>query len=669
MKESVLITIIVPIYNVSSYLDKCISSIIDQTYKDLEIILVDDGSTDNCGEICDRYAQLDRRINVIHKENGGLVSARKAGLDLAKGDYIAFVDGDDWIDKDMYQVLLDKALSSGVDFVDSSYLCVKANVIVEYKILEAEYEFDAEQIKAVIESWIVDRDKALIRSTIWTKLYKADVIRKSYAEVPDEMSLGEDVINYIALFKYANRATIISDSFYNYNYRSDSLSHSRSIRNWRKENEKIGLCTSMIEKYYPYINKNMLDTWYFRRGLVWFNNIQIDDEWRIPVYKCVDIDNLQNRRVVIYGAGNVGKDIYAQLSKYVSCNIVGWVDKNYQKYHYPYCTVQSSDSLNDLGYDIVIIAVLREKLADSIKYELIEKGVPEEKIIWNQVIKLTDDIEFKNVGYNIVKFTGGLGNQMFQYAFYRAMQERGINVKVNNMGYEIDKRNFELPMVFPMIQLQIDEENKFDSYKNSLCYHELYHEKEDGVFDASVFNCTDVSFLGYWQTERYFCDIKEKIRAEFTFKVDDESLIKTAKEIAKNENAVSLHVRRGDYLEKPEMYCGMCTEDYYKKAIQYIEEYVESPYFYVFSDDLQWVKGNLDIRNAFYIDSTLFDTYNDWYDMYLMACCKHNIIANSSFGWWGAWLNPNKDKIVVAPKTWLNGKGTADIWPDGWKRM
>lgn len=393
MKENVMITVIVPIYNVSSYLDKCINSIIDQTYKELEIILVDDGSTDNCGEICDRYAQMDSRINVIHKENGGLVSARKAGLNLAKGDYIAFVDGDDWIDKDMYQILLDKALSSGVDFVDSAYLHMKDNVVVEHTVLEADYEFDAEQIKAIIESWIVDEDKALIRSPIWTKLFKADIIKRSYAEVPEDMSVGEDKINYIVLFKYAYRAAIISASFYHYNYRSDSLSHFISIRNWRKGNEKLGLCTRMIEKYYPYVNRNMLDIWFFRQRLVEFSRIQIGDDWCMPMYKCVNIDNLQNRRVVIYGAGNVGKDVYAQLSKYEFCNIVGWVDKNYQKYHYPYCTVRSSGSLSYLEYDIILIAVFKENLADSIKYELIEKGVPEERIVWNQVVKLTDDIE------------------------------------------------------------------------------------------------------------------------------------------------------------------------------------------------------------------------------------------------------------------------------------
>lgn len=393
MKENVMVTVIVPIYNVSSYLDKCINSIIDQTYKELEIILVDDGSTDDCGEICDRYAQMDSRINVIHKENGGLVSARKAGLNLAKGDYIAFVDGDDWIDKDMYQILLDKALSSGVDFVDSAYSLTKDNVVVEHTVLEADYEFDAEQIKAIIESWIVDENKALIRSTIWTKLFKADIIKRSYAEVPEDMSVGEDKINYIVLFKYAYRAAIISASFYHYNYRSDSLSHFISIRNWRKGNEKLGLCTRMIEKYYPYVNRNMLDIWFFRQRLVEFNRIQIGDDWRIPMYKCANTDNLQNRRVVIYGAGNVGKDVYAQLSKYEFCNIVGWVDKNYQKYHYPYCTVRSSDSLSYLEYDIILIAVLRENLANSIKYELIGKGVPGERIVWNQVVKLTDDIE------------------------------------------------------------------------------------------------------------------------------------------------------------------------------------------------------------------------------------------------------------------------------------
>ena len=115
------VSIIVPVYKVEKYLRKCIDSIINQTLKDIEIILVDDGSPDNCGKICDEYAAKDTRIKVIHKENGGLSSARNAGMEVAEGEYIGFVDSDDWIESDMYMTLWQKAKDINADLVNSDY--------------------------------------------------------------------------------------------------------------------------------------------------------------------------------------------------------------------------------------------------------------------------------------------------------------------------------------------------------------------------------------------------------------------------------------------------------------------------------------------------------------------------------------------------------------------
>lgn len=127
MKE--LISVIVPIYRVEKYLEPCIESIINQTYKNLEIILVDDGSDDNCGEICDKYAKIDARIKVIHKKNAGLNNARKSGIKIASGKYIGYVDGDDWIEPDMYETLLRNAVKYNVDVVETGV--IESNCINE----------------------------------------------------------------------------------------------------------------------------------------------------------------------------------------------------------------------------------------------------------------------------------------------------------------------------------------------------------------------------------------------------------------------------------------------------------------------------------------------------------------------------------------------------------
>lgn len=667
MQDDILISIIVSTYNSPCYLDRCISSIINQTYKNIEIILINDSSIQ--GEPVNKYVQMDGRINIIYKKNEGIVSARKAGLNFAKGDYIAFIDGNDWIDRDMYQMLLNIAVNEDADFVDSSYLCEKDREVIKYSIEERRYNLDDEMVKSIIESWICDPNNVLIGTSIETKLYKENIIKLAYSEVPDENSYGEDYINYINLFRYSRKAYTVSKAFYHFCNRNDSLSHLISIKNLRERNDMFGLCIRMIMKYYPYINQNKLDVWYFKKALVEFHNIRLGNEWDIPVYKCTDTEALRGQRMVIYGAGNVGKDIYAQLSKCESCKIVAWVDKNYPKHSYSYCQVQSPDILNILVYDILLIAVLREKLAESIRQELVEKGVTASKITWKPIVRLVDDIEPVKVNCNFIKFTGGLGNQMFQYAFYRSMQEHGINVKANIMDFRICTREFELLEIFPEVQVEFDRDNKFDSYKNALSYHELYCENRDGIYDCSVFNRMDTSFIGYWQTEKYFYEIADKIRKEFTFNINDSYLIKIAKEISEMSDSVSLHVRRGDYLQDPGKYGGICTTDYYMKAIEYIKSKVNSPCFFIFSDDLKWVRDNLFVENAVYMDKSMFKTYRNWYDMYLMTCCKHNVIANSSFSWWGAWLNSNEKKIVVAPKKWLNGEETFDIWPSGWIKI
>lgn len=671
MNQSNLISVIIPIYNVAEHLEKCIMSVIEQTYSNLEVILVDDGSTDRSPMICDYFGKKDSRIRVVHKENGGLVSARKMGLQIAKGRYIAFLDGDDWIEYDLYANMLYVALNQNVDFVESPYIEERTGKNTLFKSTEMYYGFDESTVKMILESWMEDEANAPIRSTIWSKLYKSEVIKESYKDVPETMSLGEDLVNYINLFKVAQSAYVIPKPGYHYVYRQNSISHFYSIRILRNRNEMRGYISKLIEEKYPYINGKKLDIWFLIRSLSEFHNIRFGGEMDMPNYEYSNVEDIINKRIVIYGAGNVGRDLYFQFSKYEKCSIVAWVDKNYQRYDFSYYDVRPVEEGLSRAFDIVIIAVLREALANSIKGELIARGVPDNKIVWKPPVNLIDKFKTQGneIGANIVKIMGGLGNQMFQYSFFKSMQEKGIKTFINIDDLEKEEKSFELCTVFPEVRFQLDEEHKFDAYKNSLSYHELFREKGDGVYDSSVYSYSDVSFLGYWQSEKYFKDISDYIRNDFKFDIKDESLARFAKKIERMPGTVSVHVRRGDYLNVPDIYGGICTLEYYNRAIQYMTDHVEEPQFVFFSDDLQWVHENLFIENAVYVEGSMFDSYSNWYDMYLMTCCKHNIIANSSFSWWGAWLNVNEDKIVIAPGTWLNGEKTSDIWLDEWIKM
>lgn len=200
----------------------------------------------------------------------------------------------------------------------------------------------------------------------------------------------------------------------------------------------------------------------------------------------------------------------------------------------------------------------------------------------------------------------------------------------------------------------------------------LYSNKEPVNFIPNVFDHLgkDQFFIGCFQSYKYFEEYRELILQEFNFSM--KSLSEKTKELADVINrceSVCIHVRRGDYLNGYyyELLGKVCNKDYYKRAVEIIKENVNNPCFFVFSDDLDYVKANLKMENAV---SVSFNRYNDsWQDMYLMSICKHNIIANSTFSWWGAWLNKNPNKIVVAPNRWFADKTDDEIIPTGWLRI
>jgi hypothetical protein len=193
-------------------------------------------------------------------------------------------------------------------------------------------------------------------------------------------------------------------------------------------------------------------------------------------------------------------------------------------------------------------------------------------------------------------------------------------------------------------------------------------------FDKSVlFLRDDIYLQGYWQSEKYFKDISHIIRREFTLREPlSEASQQIAQKIKTSANSVSLHIRRGDYISNPTTNSvhGVCSLRYYQECVQVLNEKVGDVSLFVFSDDPVWVKENLSYKY-----SMIFVNHNGvehaFEDMHLMSLCQHNIIANSSFSWWGAWLNNNPHKVVLAPKHWFRKEDidTKDLIPDNWIRV
>lgn len=289
----------------------------------------------------------------------------------------------------------------------------------------------------------------------------------------------------------------------------------------------------------------------------------------------------------------------------------------------------------------------------------------------------------------IVNILGGLGNQMFQYAFAVTLQQKFPDERVLidpsgfkgyplHNGYEL-KRIFNATIPEATVKEQMSVFYPLRNYRMWQIGTRILprrktviRESEDMGYDANILRADKSAYyLGYWQTEKYFKDIREQIIDAFKFPElpSDSPNIEVLDKIS-SKNAVSLHVRRGDYVKIGNTQ-GICTLDYYKKALKLMTEKTPPTIFVVFSDDIKWCKENIqDLLggvSAIYVDWNKGE--DSFRDMQFMSLCKHNIIANSSFSWWGAWLNQNPDKVVIAPSRWMNGLGWSDIIPENWYKV
>ncbi len=302
----------------------------------------------------------------------------------------------------------------------------------------------------------------------------------------------------------------------------------------------------------------------------------------------------------------------------------------------------------------------------------------------------------------IIKLQGGLGNQMFQYAAALSLAGKlGDDLKLDittalgkgviersavTREYELGKFNVSAkiataPEIVNLRGKAIHRWNllarakrkirrRFGKRLALLQKHGYYYYESDYIFDKKFFSLRGELYLdGYFQSYKYFEDIAALLRQEFMIKPQSCKAIKLQSGEKLSQKNVSVHIRRGDYVtdQKTNLHHGMCSLDYYERAMKFVASKIANPQFYIFSDDLDWCKANLKTEHQL--------EFVDWCqsapeEIMLMSKCAHNIIANSSFSWWGAWLNHNPEKIVVAPKKWFNvNKDTSDLIPLTWIKL
>ncbi|WP_195633803.1 glycosyltransferase [Enterocloster bolteae] len=378
-----LISVIIPIYKVEKYLCQCIKSVQNQTYWNLEIILVDDGSPDKCPQMCDDFFEIDRRIKVVHKENGGLVSARKAGIKIATGEYIAYVDGDDWIAPTLYMELYEKGLQYGVDIVSCSgyikYYSDDFKQVIKNNLGNGLYykeEFEKKVFPHLINTECFYNTE--IPLSLWAHVFKRKLLYDNQMRIDNIIRMAEDLICVSFCFMDARYVALTDVCGYYYRLTLESMTQNH----FEDEDERIErLYTQYIERIYElsyekiFLKKLKFAMIYIFLISNYGRLMRSEDETLFPFSKVK-----KGNQIIVYGAGAFGKELVRFLKKDNRFNLVAWVDAAYKKYQEQGMNIRSPEEVLNIEFDYLVIAVTKEKIAKQICRDLANRGIDVTKV-------------------------------------------------------------------------------------------------------------------------------------------------------------------------------------------------------------------------------------------------------------------------------------------------
>lgn len=380
-----LVSVVVPVYNVVSYLEECLDSLIGQTYEQLEIILVDDGSRDGSDRICDIYVEKDCRIRVLHQKNCGVVVARQNGVRRATGDYLCFVDADDRVDSGMIDFFIKNI--GKCDLITSA--CFYENASGTYEIwkdaLEPGIYGNKKKIQYLIDNMILyqNRPDVGLQPYLVIKMYRTGLVKDAIKEVDSNISYSEDRDLLYRCVLRAESVRITHESFYYYRFRSDSAMH-RVNKNFLHDLNRLYLSLEKAFEEHPQKESLMCQLQMFITLRLYsaakFMGFFPDTGIEGYVFPFSELE--KGSRIVLYGAGKVGQAYYRQIFRQKLLKMVLWVDKDWKKYEKQSLPVSSPEILEGYDYHYLIIAVKSKEAADEIRRMLMEQGILEEKVLW-----------------------------------------------------------------------------------------------------------------------------------------------------------------------------------------------------------------------------------------------------------------------------------------------
>ncbi len=376
MKEKLpLVSIIVPIFKIEKYIGLCIESLLHQTYSNIEIILVNDGSPDRCLDICNIYQRKDKRIKIISKENGGLVSARQAGLEQSTGELICNVDGDDWVDAEFVEALVRAQLEFDADAIVAGQTrhFFDNKVMLKNRISCGFYE--GEKLNC-LKSRMMSYGNYYsigIYTYLWNKLFKREIIYKHQMSVDRKISQGEDAAVVYPALNDCRSVCVIDDCSYHYRQREDSML--KSTKDFSLEAPNIRCLYKHLCRNLPGECQEQIDDYILHIFTVRSGGITAAESLLYP-YNV----NFDGKRLVLCSAGTFGQQLFGKL-KSQNCDIVAWIDDDYWAYRRCCLDVDPIDIVQNLEYDYAIIAALDFDAVSSLTQRLRDFGVEDTKIL------------------------------------------------------------------------------------------------------------------------------------------------------------------------------------------------------------------------------------------------------------------------------------------------
>ncbi|WP_026658274.1 glycosyltransferase family 2 protein [Butyrivibrio sp. AC2005] len=373
------ISVVIPVYNEERYIRECLDSVVNQSKKDIEIIIVDDGSTDNSGAICDMYSAKDSRITVVHQDNKGKIAARRKGVMCSQADYVTFVDADDFIDSTSF-ILAEEFIRADIDVICFNISNYYDGIIADRNIYLPEGRYDKIYEKTgQFAKWIYDEniDGFQLQPSLCTKIVKRELLNNIFNIVGDlSINYAEDrLITYMVL-KNANTVQIISNSYYRARHRKN---------HYAKEYTSDNLFLEKLFEYYEFLKGQFSGSPDIERALA-LSYIQMvndrkafynvwDKSYRyLFPYEKID----KEERIILYGAGKVGQDYYRQITELSYCKVVLWVDGNPDWYG---TEISPVEKIMSMDFDRIVIAIKSDAARRDIKRKLINIGIEEKKII------------------------------------------------------------------------------------------------------------------------------------------------------------------------------------------------------------------------------------------------------------------------------------------------